>query len=85
MSLDVARAAPERDARAPVKRSAHPRFARSKRSAVPADAMMADAVGVRPSKQGARSGRWRGPAPRMARGSSNLADESKPVVAVANI
>jgi hypothetical protein len=48
--------------------------------------MMADAVGVSPSKQEARSVVYGAAlAPRMARGSNNLADESKPAVGVANI
>ena len=49
------------------------------------DVIMADAVGVEAVKAGsAERGLWRGPAPRMARGSNNLADESKPPVGVAN-
>ena len=50
------------------------------------DAMMADAVGFRPSNQDAWSvvcGAT--PGPRMARGSNNLAGESKPMVGVDSI
>jgi hypothetical protein len=56
MSLDGARAAAGRDARARSNRSAHPRFARARAfGTLRLDAMMADAVGVRPAKQEARS------------------------------
>jgi hypothetical protein len=75
-SPDDARASPGRNVRA-----------RSNRFGLRSDAMMADdAVGVRPSKQEARRAVYgAATAPRMARGSNNLADKSKPLVGVANI